>query len=74
MEPTEQTHQEKIAMMLQVMNSIMDDCEANDIEYSRLIEAAESLWVLRTGKRSYNCGKKQNVNISTQILKSKVED
>lgn len=59
-EATDQQMNDKEALMANLIGMyqhIMDQCQANDVDFDVLEDVAAGLWSLRTGINKYRCGK-----------------
>lgn len=59
--PIEDTRNNRIGVMLNVLNQIMEDCEKYKIEWSTLSGAAANMWALRNSKDAWDCGRVEEV-------------
>lgn len=57
----------RIGVMLQVLNQIMEDCDKEQIKFNQLVEAAESLWALRNNKSTWDCGAKPDEKSAVEV-------
>ena len=70
--PMEDNRNNRIGIMLNVMNQLMEDCQAHGILWRDLVKSAECLWGLRNNNAdAWNCGNmknKQATNVATSVL------
>ena len=48
--------EQNIKKMLKTLNTLMVECDAQQIKWSDLIEIAEHTWAVNNGKESWSCG------------------